>query len=318
MLFVALLFGALAVFIAKVWLANQQVQVAQQQQQTVVQTVKVDTQTVVVAKKELHFGEPLTPEVLTEIEWPKEALPDGSFQTIADIDKDGRRVVLTPIAPNEPILAWKISGPGARASLSALVKEGMRAVTIRVNDTSGIAGFVLPGDRVDVLYTRTGGDQATIDVLFQNVRVLAINQNADEKNGAPIDGRVATLELTPVDAQKLSLAESTGGLTFTLRSAGSLDMAPARRVVENELVSDPSMYQPPKDALAEGQTELSNRIADLEARLKQSEQNRAVQVVTNAKPAEAAAEEVLPTTAQVQIFRGLDGTSYTVPLDANQ
>ncbi|WP_161957395.1 Flp pilus assembly protein CpaB [Aestuariivirga litoralis] len=316
MLLVALLFGALAVFIAKVWLANQQVQVAQQQQ-TVVQTVKVDTQTVVVAKKELHFGEPLTPEVLTEIEWPKEALPDGSFKTIADIDKDGRRVVLTPIAPNEPILAWKISGPGARASLSALVKEGMRAVTIRVNDTSGVAGFVLPGDRVDVLYTRSG-DQASIDVLFQNVRVLAINQNADEKNGAPIDGRVATLELTPVDAQKLALAESTGGLTFTLRSAGSLDVAPARRVVENELVSDPSMYQPPKDALAEGQAELSNRIAELEARLKQSEQNRAVQVVTDAKPADTAAEDVLPTTAQVQIFRGLQGTSYTVPLDANQ
>ena len=108
-------------------------------------------------KTELKFGQPITPEVVSEIDWPKEALPAGSFPTIADINKDGTRVVLTPIGVNEPILAWKISGPGSRASLSALVKEGMRAVTIRVNDTTGVAGFVLPGDRVDVLYTAVGG-----------------------------------------------------------------------------------------------------------------------------------------------------------------
>jgi len=166
MLLVALLFGALAVFIAKVWLSTQQVQVAR----TVTEQVKVDTEKVVVAKKELHFGEPLTPEVLGETDWPKGALPEGAFTSIADLNKDGARVVLTPIGPNEPILAWKISGPGSRASLSSLVKQGMRAVTIRVNDTSGVAGFVLPGDRVDVLYTRSQNEGASIDVLLQNVR----------------------------------------------------------------------------------------------------------------------------------------------------
>lgn len=312
MLLVALLFGGLAVFIAKVWLSNQQ---PLNVEQAAPEAPKITTEMVVIAKKELHFGEPLTPEVLSEIAWPKEAKPEGAFASIADITKDGGRVVLTPIAPNEPVLAWKLSGPGGRATLSALLKEGMRAVTIRVNDTSGVAGFVLPGDRVDVLYTREKGDQASIDVLFQNVRVLAINQNVDEKNGNPIDGRTATVELTPLDAQKLALAQSTGGLTFSLRSAGSLDTAPAMRVVESELVSTATL-----SAASEADSALKQRLSDLEAKLAQAEANRAQQVVTEAKatvPAEAT-EEALPTTTQITIFRGLQGSAYTVPLDANQ
>jgi pilus assembly protein CpaB len=309
MLLVALLFGGLAVFLAKVWLSSQQNQVATPNAPAAPQVV---TETVVVAKKELHFGEPLTPEVLTEISWPKEAKPEGAFTTIADISKDGARVVLTPIGPNEPILSWKVSGPGGRATLSALVKEGMRAVTIRVNDTSGVAGFVLPGDRVDVLYTREQGGAPSIDVLFQNVKVLAVNQNVDEKNGNPIDGRTATLELTPLDAQKLALAQSTGGLTFTLRSAGSLDTAPAQRVVESELVSSAALSQSD-----EAQSALQRRLDDLEAKLREAEANRAKPVADAAVPAEVT-EDALPTTAQITVYRGLQGSSYTVPLDANQ
>ena len=312
MLLVALVFGGLAVFIAKTWLANQQVEVAQQ---AAPQVVKVDTQKIVVAKKELHFGEPITPEVVGEVDWPKEALPEGSFASVADMTKDGVRVVLTPISPNEPILGWKISGPGGRASLSSLVKEGMRAVTIRVNDTSSVAGFVLPGDRVDVLYTQDKGDGPGIDVLFQNVRVLAVNQNVDEKTGAPIEGRTATLELTPVDAQKLALAESTGGLTFTLRAAGSLDAAPARRIVQNELVSSGALSQPPVTASTEDKSALEKRLGELEAKLAQQQSQK---VVAEAKAEVPATEDALPSTTQVTIFRGLEGSSYTVPLDANQ
>lgn len=320
MLLVALLFGGLAVFIAKFWLASQQVAVTAPSAQQAVDPVP--TQTIVVAKQELRFGQPLTPEVLTEIAWPRGALPEGSFQTVADVDKDGTRVVLMPIGPNEPVLAWKISGPGARASLSALVSPGMRAVTIRVNDTSGVAGFVLPGDRVDVLYTKGGSNGSTIDILFQNVRVLAINQNADEKNANPIEGRVATLELTPVDAQKLSLAEATGGLSFTLRAAGSLDTAPSNRIVEKELVQNTSLYQMAVEEQTETQNALERRIQELEGKVKEADTRRAEQIVTAAKPqpaaeTPAAAEASLPTTAQITIYRGLKGASYTVPLDAN-
>ncbi len=319
MLLVALLFGGLAVVIAKFWLASQQVAVTETAQP---QVAPIQTETIVVANKDLRFGEPLTPEVLREVVWPKEALPEGAFSKISDLDKDGRRVVLTPIGPSEPVLASKISGPGGRATLSSLVEAGMRAVTIRVNDTSGVAGFVLPGDRVDVLYTKGGDAGSTIDVLFQNVRVLAINQNADEKNANPIDGRVATLELTPVDAQKLSLAESTGALSFTLRAAGSLDTAPSDRIVENELVQNTSLYQMAVDAEAKTKSELERRIQELEGKVKEADAKRAEQIITDAKPQVAAAtpasdEAQLPTTAEITIYRGLKGSSYTVPLDAN-
>jgi pilus assembly protein CpaB len=316
MLIVALLFGGLAVFIAKAWLANQQAQVSQQ---VTPEPVQVETQKIVVAKTELKFGQPITPEVVTELDWPKQALPEGSFPTIADINKDGTRVVLMPMGVNEPILAWKISGPGSRASLSALVKDGMRAVTIHINDTAGVAGFVLPGDRVDVLYTRGQGGDASIDVLFQNVKVLAVNQNVDEKTGAPIDGRTATLELTPLDAQKLALAQTTGGLAFTLRAAGSLDTAPARRVAETELGSTAVQSSPPEAKDTQAQSDLARRMAELESKLQQDQAARAEQVVSQAKPeAPAASEDALPSTVQVTIFRGLEGSSYTVPLDANQ
>ncbi|MEJ1937546.1 Flp pilus assembly protein CpaB, partial [Nostoc sp. NIES-2111] len=107
MLVVALLFGGLAVFIAKAWLANQQVQVVQQQAAPV--PVKIDTQKVVVASKDLNFGDPLTASEVTEVAWPKDAMPQGAFTTIADLTKDGPRAVLTPIDANEPILARKIT-----------------------------------------------------------------------------------------------------------------------------------------------------------------------------------------------------------------
>ena len=315
MLLVALLFGSLAVFLAKTWLASQQAPVAQ----VAPPPEKIQTETIVIAKKDLNFGEPLTPDVLSEIDWPKGSKPDGSFATIADINKDGNRVVLTPISPNEPILAWKISGPGARASLSALVGKGLRAVTIRINDTSGIGGFVLPGDRVDVLYTRAKTETASIDVLLQNVRVLAINQKNDQKGANPIDGRTATLELSPLDAEKLSLAESTGALSFTLRPAGSTEASPARRILETELASDAAVYQP-TDANAAAQAALAQRISDLEAKLKQDEANRAKPVVVETKtpPVPEKTEQQMPTTAQITIYRGLQSSDYTVPLDANQ
>ena len=120
----------------------------------------------------------------------------------------------------------------------------MRAVSVRLNDVVGVGGFVLPGDRVDVLYTRnsnTGdGVSSSTDILIQNVRVLAIDQVADQKQSNPLVAKVATIEVTTLDAQKVALAQTTGSLSLTLRSAGSLDRAAAQRVVEEELVSSPS------------------------------------------------------------------------------
>src|SRR5262249_50037847 len=185
-----------------------------QQAPVVVSTPVVPTSTIVVAATDLGFGVPLQRETLREIPWPENSVPAGAYAKISDLVNDGRRVVLTPISPNEPILKWKISGPGARASLSAVVTEGMRAVAVRVNDVVGVGGFVLPGDRIDLLYTRTAAadkeQTASTDILIQNVRVLAIDQDADQKKDQPVVVKVVTLEVNALDAQKIALAQTTG------------------------------------------------------------------------------------------------------------
>ena len=132
---------------------------------------------------------------------------------------------------NEPILATKITGPGQRATLSALLGEGMKAVTVRVNDVEGVGGFVLPGDRVDIALTRQADKGvATSDVILQNIRVLAIDQNADDKLDKPAVGRSATLEADTTQAQKIALAQSIGTLSLMLRKAGETGADSTRRI----------------------------------------------------------------------------------------
>lgn len=267
MLIIALVFGAISVFFANVWLNNQ----TGRPSQVTLAPATVETSTIVVAARDLAFGETLNAEILREIPWPKSSIPEGAFARISELTADGSHVVLSSISPNEPILKWKISGAGARASLSAIVSPGMRAVAVRINDVVGVGGFVLPGDRVDVLYTRSGGDGgSSTDILIQNVRVLAVDQVADQKKSDPVVGKVATIEVTTLDAQKVALAQTTGSLSLTLRSAGSLDQAPAQRVVEQELVSSPSVYQTAIDAQTAAQAQLDARLKGLEEAVKQT------------------------------------------------
>ncbi len=270
MLFIALVFGAISVFVANIWLNNR---VNPQAPLVVTEAAIVETSTIVVAARDLVFGESLNSDSLREIPWPKASIPDGAYAKIAPLLADGNHIVLTSVSPNEPILKWKISGAGARASLSAIVTPGMRAVAMRINDVAGVGGFVLPGDRVDILYTRNGnnGNEAerftTTDVLLQNVRVLAIDQIADQKKSDPQLGKVATVEVAAFDGEKITLAQTTGSLSLTLRSAGSVDAAPARRVVEQELVSSPSVYQTAIDAQTAAQVQLDAKLNATQAQL---------------------------------------------------
>ena len=133
----AVVFGLLAVFIAQVWLNNQANMHAKNFEAN---KKPVATRTVVVAKEPLRFGTELSAAMLDEVPWPSDAVPTGAFATINDVVSGGRRVVLAAIEANEPVLALKITGAGQRATLSALVKPGMKAVTIRVNDIEGVGG----------------------------------------------------------------------------------------------------------------------------------------------------------------------------------
>ena len=230
---IAVVFGLLEVFVAQGWLNYQ----ADLSRRTVAPAPKaVATRTIVVAAGPMRFGMHVTSDNLREVNWPEEATPAGTFGSIADLMSGGKRIVLASIEKNEPILRTKITGPGQKATLSAVIQDGMRAVTVRVNDVEGVGGFILPGDHVDVLLTRqqerTNGMN---DVVIQNARVLAVDQLADDAADRPTVVKAVTVEVDTVGAQKIALAASLGNLSLMLRRAGEQHMDATRRITTSDL-----------------------------------------------------------------------------------
>jgi pilus assembly protein CpaB len=227
------LFGLIAVFLAQTWLNNQAE--ARLRSLEAQRNATPAAHTIVVASKPLRFGDELSSRSLREVPWPDDALPAGAFVRVADLTAS-KRVVLMPIDANEAILAAKITGPGQRATLSAMLRDGMKAVTIRVNDVEGVAGFVLPGDHVDVVLTRQADkDNGTNDVVIKNTRVLAIDQLADARAEKPSVVKAVTLEVDVTDGQKLALASAVGTLSLLLRKAGEMTEDATRRVTLTDL-----------------------------------------------------------------------------------
>jgi pilus assembly protein CpaB len=236
----AVVFGLLAVFVAQAWL-NRQAELRLRTVDTKPPTVA--TRTIVVAASPLRFGTKLTGQMVREVAWPEAAIPAGTFASINDLMGPGKRIVLASIEPNEPILRTKITGPGQRATLSAVIEPGMKAVTVRVNDVEGVGGFVLPGDHVDVMMTRQPGNN---DVVLQNAKVLAVDQLADDSADRPTVVKAVTLEVDTIAAQKLSLAASLGSLTLALRKAGEAEVESTRRVTVGDLSRADAPHVAPK------------------------------------------------------------------------
>jgi pilus assembly protein CpaB len=229
----AVLFGLLAVFIAQSWL-NSQAEMRMRSLEA--QKKPMATKTIVVAAKPLRYGMELNADSLREIPWSQDAVPKGAFNSVSEILSGGKRVVLLPIEVNEPVLALKVTGAGQRATLSSLVQDGMKAVTIRVNDVDGVGGFVLPGDRVDVVLTRqTDKDKASTEIVLQNVRVLAIDQSADVSSEKPTVAKAVTLEVSTDQAQRVWLASSVGNLSLLLRKAGETSAVSTKRITLSDL-----------------------------------------------------------------------------------
>ena len=210
---VALFLGLIAVYLTNIFLTSTEEKAAE---------ATVGTTKVAVAAAPLDYGMPLTPEKVRFVDYPSGSLPAGVFSRIEDVLPAGQqRVALRPMQINEPILASKISGTGQNVSIAALLPDGKRAAAVRINDVSGVAGFIQPNDSVDVLVTRSLGEGRDVtDVLLQNVRVIAIDQNAKNADGTPSVARTATLEVEPIDAQKLALAQQVGSLGLVLRKPG--------------------------------------------------------------------------------------------------
>ncbi|MEE9346734.1 MAG: Flp pilus assembly protein CpaB [Robiginitomaculum sp.] len=239
-------FGFLAIMLARGWIDDAVHSEFKSQPSAVSEHApSVMTTQVLVADLDLGFGDVLDQQALRLVDMPTDLLPLGVFTDFESLfGSDGARtVVLSKMGYNEPILDYKISGPGGRGSLSALIGEGMRAASIRVNAVAGVGGFILPGDHVDVILTRdlATGDQdrkLSSDVLLQNVRVLGADQNADKTSSRVEVAKTVTLEVTPRQAQKLSISMDVGTLSLTLRRVGALEATPTSRIDEQQLFSN--------------------------------------------------------------------------------
>ena len=216
---VAVILGLIAVLLANTYLTGREKQLAASPEGMV---------RVAVAAMPLEYGGDITPDKVKFVAYPATSLPPGTYKSMAELLPMGkRRVALRPIQVNQPLLAADLSGEGQNASIAALLPDGMRAATVRINDVSGVAGFVKPNDTVDVLITRQpiapDGSQRSeqvTDVLLQNIRVIAMDQDAVGADGKPNLSRTATLELTPLDAQKVALGQQLGQLSLVLRKPG--------------------------------------------------------------------------------------------------
>jgi pilus assembly protein CpaB len=193
------------------------------------------TRTIVVATQPLNFGAALTGDNLTEIAWPASSIPEGTFSKKDELLKDGKRVVLTGIQKNEPVLMSKITEPNQKASLSVLIDENMRAVTVRVDDVRGVAGFVSPNDRVDVVLTRGEQEKQSAEVLLQNVKVLAVDQIAGERQDKALVAKAVTLEVDVQQSQKVILAQQVGKLALILRNAALMSSESTRKITAADL-----------------------------------------------------------------------------------
>ena len=293
----AIVLGLVAVYVANIYIGGSK------QQQELQGTTKV-----AVASIPMAYGTELTPDKVRFVEYPAASVPPGSFTNAAQMMPAGqKRFVLLPMSVNEPILAGKISAPGAGASIAALLPDGMRAATVRIDDVSGVAGFVQPNDSVDVLITRqvqaASGAQQVTDVLLQNVRVLAIDQQAKNPDGTPKVGRTATFEVAPLDAQKLALGSQTGSLSLVLRKPGETNNPVVETISMNDLRYN--MYggaRYPAPAVVGG---LANSVAGA---FRDTSTQIARPRSSGSKPAKKAA----PAKPSIEVYRGTKSDQYKV------
>ncbi len=211
-------------------------------------TVTIPTRMVVVAAADLDIGAELTRDDIRIIDWPANAVPAGA---ISNPDEAIGRGLILPVIQNEPILPMKLASKEAGAGLPPAIPAGLRAVSVRVNEVIGVAGYVLPGTRVDVVATVSPTEQRgdmTSKVILTNVQVLAAGTKIerDTERNKPVPVSVVTLLVDPDESERLTLAATEGKIQLALRNP--LDKTtPATRGVRPAALLG---YTPPPRAMA--------------------------------------------------------------------
>ncbi len=186
------------------------------------QAANVASSKVVVAAIDIDLGTPLTPQMLKLADWPKGSVPAGATEDIKTLDT---RVVRTSLLRGEPVLESKLATVGATGGLSAVIGQGNRAMTVRVNDVVGVAGFALPGNYVDIVVNTEDEtvkaenvNKSISKIVLEHIMVLAVAQEQNRDETKPKVVNAVTLEVTPDQAEKLDLARSVGTLSLVLRN----------------------------------------------------------------------------------------------------
>ena len=243
MLVIALLAGLAAVVLAAKWIQQQGQQGGNK---------------IAVALLDVQLGSRLTPEMVQMVDWPLGSVPEGAFSDPKALDG---RVVRTSLARGEPPLESKLAPVGSRGGLSAVVGEGKRAITVRVNDVIGVAGFALPGNYVDIMVnTQSEGskgndkDKAISKIVLEHILVLAVAQEAGRDETKPKVVNAVTLEVSPEQADKIDLARSVGTLSLVLRNQVDPILSKTSGATKDSLlamrVEPPPVVQPPPTAAA--------------------------------------------------------------------
>jgi pilus assembly protein CpaB len=205
---VAIVFGLAAVVFASRWLLTQP---------------GSSSGRIAVAAADISLGQRLTPEMFKLAEWPADSVPKGAF---SDPQKLSGRVLKSNLLMGEPVSEIKLAPAGTLGGLSALITEGKRAITVRVNDVIGVAGFALPGNYVDIIVSTQkdaapgtdSREQSISKIVLERILVLAVAQEVNRDETKPKVVNAVTLEVTPEQAEKLDLARSVGTLSLALRN----------------------------------------------------------------------------------------------------
>lgn len=170
---------------------------------------------IVVAALDIPYGTKIEGAQIKLVEWPAGNVPKGALTDLAEAEG---KIVKRDLLPGEPVLSDRISDHVGGSTLSAIVEPNKRAISVRVNDVVGVAGFLLPGNRVDVLATRKEKHRAVTSTILENIKVLAVDQTASTEKDKPVVVRAVTLEMTPEETEKLVKAREEGTLQLTLRN----------------------------------------------------------------------------------------------------
>jgi len=237
-----------AVYMAKSYIEQYQ---AELQMERANRDPGIDTVEVYVAARPLKYGEELNTEDVRLTPFPKMSLPEGVFQTEEALFPEGNdepRTVLRSIETNEAVLAVKVSGPGEEAGITSQLERGMRAFAINVDVTSGVSGFLRPGDRVDIYWTGQAaeassgarlegrGSSDVTKLIETNIKLIAVDQEANSETTEAIIARTVTVSVKPQQVAALAQAQSTGRLSLSLVGAEDDSTAEAIEVDQRRLL----------------------------------------------------------------------------------